>query len=1186
MRIFIVTLALISCLFAYADQDPTPRHDYVPNVIPPSPTAAELGRYGQIPVGMFTGTPQISIPLYTMTSRQLSIPVSLSYSSNGIKVDQVASWVGLGWSLNAGGVITRIIRGQEDEKTTFPVPVNIEENCYETWDFLHHIWNDMLDTEPDLFSFNFAGHSGSFVMYVNEQNEWDIALIPFQDLRVEFDYIQGELDNFTITTSDGIKYLFGGGFIETSKVWNTGSSCTRTYGQSQRTSWYLYEIIHPSGDTIEFAYESKHLQYSTGISETVTELLYPNSCPSIQCEQNYNSTLCRQVLVADTWHLTEIEANDGSKIIFSSSDDRQDLNDYKLDSIIVYDPDQNMYKRFDFSYFFTTHNQYLNVNHNSDTTLKHRMFLEGIQISDNSSTVIQTYGFEYIQPNDLPPRLSYAQDHWGFFNGASNDSFVPDPGDDWHGIFSNIYNNREPNGNYSPKGLLNKIIYPTKGYSLLEYEPNYVMAEETIYDQPQSLLLTVLGIGFHQPGEQEESLVVPFSQWCDLHGELSIDTIDPGCSNAPNDSHFKGNITLKKAGSETFIVDEELISSNLKFDKRVYLIENTDYILTVKSHTKCAKVTGRLTYYDDSLVQNVPKEAGGQRIKKTILEDNVTGQHETIRYYYGPKDDTDNISALLNGKIIPYSTYSTTKPCDVECEYITCDYVTLHSSSVNTLYNSNGNHLFYEYVTKSFGENFEYGGEEYKFQTSFDSYGNPIWGKQTIMGGTKTNGSWEAGNLIEKKTFRKAEGNSLIINKHEINTYQTDERNSKEINGYVIRKSYETYCENLYSINCTPELVNDILYSYCDTNHDHWWVRNGDESTCQAQDYHMVPVYHPCHTHSVGEPVDLFWDMNQYVVNEYQILSKWQYLETSEVRDYDPDGINYLSTTTQHFYDNPSHAQVSRTYTTTSDNKREYSLTLFPDDYANIEGQQGDPVGMMKEKHMISTPIETIQYESDANGGNIKVLRGNIRTYRDFDDHILLNSTYQLETSDPIPKSSFTLSNYQEPGIFPPDQGDPQDFAIGQWDQHYSPNPLVTIDEYDNYSNILQYHKENDINVTILWGYNYAYPVAKIENSNYNQVIGILGKSPLNITYEQLQSKNSEELEGIFQILRDHEEMKESLVYSYTYSPLDGMTSETSPNGIKTKYDYDDFGRLSLIRDNDLNILKHIEYNYATGQNR
>lgn len=1179
MRIFIVTLALLSCLFAYADQDPIARHDYVPNVIPPSPTAAELGRYGQIPVGMFTGTPQISIPLYTMTSRQLSIPVSLYYSSNGIKVDQVASWVGLGWSLNAGGVITRIIRGQEDEKTTFPVPVNIEEDCYETWDFLHNIWYDMLDTEPDLFSFNFAGHSGSFVMYVNDQNEWDIALIPFQDLKVEFNYNQGELDSFTITTTDGIQYLFGDPFIETSKIYNTGYSCSRTYDQPKRTSWYLYKIIHPGGDIIEFTYDSKYFTYYSGISETVTELLYPNACGPNQCEAPNNpTTLCHQILAATTWHLTSIEASDGQKIIFYPSYNRQDLDDYKLDSLIVLDPDGNVYKRFDFSYYFTMHNQYLNTFHDDDQTLKHRMFLDSIQISGDSSPVIQTYGFEYIQRNDLPPRLSFAQDHWGYFNGVDNSAFIPDPGEDWEGIFQghDIDNDREPHGIFSGKGLLNKIIYPTGGYTILEYEPNTIISEDTILDQSQYILLNVLGSGRTQPDSKVDTFNVPFTQKCNLHGALTFQDT-PEC-NPPELNQYKGRITLKKAGYNLHIIDEEVTINDPAFDKEVILLKNTDYILTVTSFSMCVEVSGKITYYGSSEIQNALIEIGGQRIKTTILTDHVTDRNEIIHYYYGPKDDTNNSSALLNGKIIPYSTYSTTKPCEFPCEFITCDYVTLHSSSVNTLYNANGNHIFYQYVTKSFGENFEYGGEEYKFQTSYDSYGNPIWGQQTIMGGTKTNGSWNAGNLLEKKTFRKAEDNSLILTKDEINTYKTEARNSKEIVGYIINKKYDVPCQGGYSTICTDELVNMPLYSYCSSNHNHHWIIGFFGTWCLGGN--MEDAYHPCHDSAVNCTLDYYWDMNQYVVNEYKVLSKWQYLETSEVRDYDPDGINYLSTTNQYFYDNSSHAQISRTYTTTSENKREYTLTLFPDDYANIEGQPGDPIGMMKEKHMINTPIETIQYESDTNGENIKVLHGNIRTYRDFDNHILLNSTYQLETSDPIPKSSFTLSNFQEPGIFPPDQGDPQDFAIGQWDQHYSPTPLVTVDEYDNYSNILQYHKENDINVTILWGYNYSYPIAKIENATYDQVEGVLLDS-LAISYEQLQTKTSEELETIFQALRNHDELKDAYIHSYTYSPLIGMISETTPYGIKTTYDYDAFGRHSNIRDHNSYILKHFDYNYA-----
>ena len=86
-------------------------------VIPPSPNASSLGKYGEIPVGNYTGTPQIGMPIGEAKGKSLSVPISLSYHASGIKVDDIASQVGLGWSLNAGGVITRTIKGLPDEST-------------------------------------------------------------------------------------------------------------------------------------------------------------------------------------------------------------------------------------------------------------------------------------------------------------------------------------------------------------------------------------------------------------------------------------------------------------------------------------------------------------------------------------------------------------------------------------------------------------------------------------------------------------------------------------------------------------------------------------------------------------------------------------------------------------------------------------------------------------------------------------------------------------------------------------------------------------------------------------------------------------------------------------------------------------------------------------------------------------
>ena len=80
-----------------------------------TPNAASLGLYGDIPVSLFTGTPNISIPLYNIEVKDFVLPVSLSYHAAGIRPDQRASWTGLGWTLNVGGVITRNVNDMPDD---------------------------------------------------------------------------------------------------------------------------------------------------------------------------------------------------------------------------------------------------------------------------------------------------------------------------------------------------------------------------------------------------------------------------------------------------------------------------------------------------------------------------------------------------------------------------------------------------------------------------------------------------------------------------------------------------------------------------------------------------------------------------------------------------------------------------------------------------------------------------------------------------------------------------------------------------------------------------------------------------------------------------------------------------------------------------------------------------------------
>lgn len=80
-----------------------------------TPTAASLGKYGDVGVSYFTGNPNISIPLYELDVRGVKMPISLDYDAAGVMPNSLPSWAGQNWTLDIGGVITRTVKGRYDE---------------------------------------------------------------------------------------------------------------------------------------------------------------------------------------------------------------------------------------------------------------------------------------------------------------------------------------------------------------------------------------------------------------------------------------------------------------------------------------------------------------------------------------------------------------------------------------------------------------------------------------------------------------------------------------------------------------------------------------------------------------------------------------------------------------------------------------------------------------------------------------------------------------------------------------------------------------------------------------------------------------------------------------------------------------------------------------------------------------
>src|SRR5688572_10137863 len=174
-------LAIVAFLVFYAQissvaQLKIPALDFMPA----SPTAASFARYGEIPVSYSSGVPEIDIPIYTVKVGNVEVPISISYHASGIKVRDVASEVGLGFTLNTGGVITATIIGIGDwynykptgrflESEDIPEAINDAALAGTTfdlaWDYWHMLFQNpgLWDYYSDRYSYRLpTGESGVF----------------------------------------------------------------------------------------------------------------------------------------------------------------------------------------------------------------------------------------------------------------------------------------------------------------------------------------------------------------------------------------------------------------------------------------------------------------------------------------------------------------------------------------------------------------------------------------------------------------------------------------------------------------------------------------------------------------------------------------------------------------------------------------------------------------------------------------------------------------------------------------------------------------------------------------------------------------------------------------------------------------------------------------------------------------
>lgn len=623
-----------------------------PEVTISSPTAASLGKYGDVPISYHTGTPEINIPFYTIKEGPLSLPISLSYHTGGIKLMEPSSWVGLGWSLDAGGVITRTVQGAPDEKGTG----NLSGNSY--GEFSDYGYNNYLyrddgtaqdwanfangskDGQPDLFFFNFGGYSGKF--YFNDDRT--PVFVPQQDFKVNYTYIGGySIQNFTITTPDGTKYLFGNtsatpndSAVEITNSWTLSSGVTPG---SVVSSWYLKKIQTADGNfSINLQYAKENYGYFT----IGTHPIEPDHITSIPGHPTFSDSgfyLTKNIVTGV--RLNKITFSNG-EVDFTGTTNRTDLSDNaasmveavnanskELDAIKVVDSFGAFCKQYNFTYDYfndaaTPLPGSFSVEGFQLTTDQKRLRLKNVQeISCDATNSVAPYSFTYSATN-LPRRISFGQDFWGFSNGQTgNTSLIPTyTKQDASSFTIHTLADRSPNASTMDGDNLTQITYPTGGSTIFTYEPNSVYSSNGHLDSTTTFLFT------NEYGQSRTKDSATFS----ILGKTQTPAIKVKCTTQSGWIDTLLFTTHPSSGSEVLVYKYTYPDNYTGTISPPLQLSPGDYEVTLSSPSIDQGCEVSFTYNYDTVITYQNVVVGGLRIK-TITEKSATGSPDIVTNY-------------------------------------------------------------------------------------------------------------------------------------------------------------------------------------------------------------------------------------------------------------------------------------------------------------------------------------------------------------------------------------------------------------------------------------------------------------------------------------------------------------------------------------------------------------------------
>ena len=1074
-----------------------------------SPEASALGQYGKYNSSGYSGVPGISVPLFSISSGSFTMPVDLCYDASGIKVDQQATYVGLGWNLMMGGQINQIVCGNNDfydycpspnselldsvlpgigfgpylSGTFFPsvafpgialppvtsLPVEADRKKYQ---ILQEVSGGT--RVPDIFQASFCGHSVTFVIDSGKPriigNDATKYKIVFKQQAYYYPFI------IEITDDHGMKFVF---------------KATPRTSMTDNASYNLTQINNAAGRClVEFRYSEKNCNLLQSYYETMGKQDVSSGMP-IASDAILETFIMQKRPGSLSYSIKEYYPDtiitDRETVTFAYGT-REDIKDaYRMNRITVMsNNDNNTILHtviFNYGYFSETiYNSELCSRYRyTDVYGYKRLKLIGVTVDGKE------YSFGYDESIGLPSRLSKHQDFWGYFNGKPNtEGLCASP----EYQFDNTGNlvgaeavgpaNRYADENYCKIGTLNRITYPTGGYTEFGYEINHFNDVDGRYYYPSTNSIVnhdgtmVCGSGYNGHGYNTTADSTEFDVSWPVQAEIS--------SNSPyypsNNNYYKLYFTIvgkDSTGTTVFFRYYTKYNDNQDFHESCVLPKG-HYVLTSQFLEPPSglqiggsiNVSLPLEYTEDTSVADISGKSigGGLRIKtiESYDRDDVLLGYTRYRYEDGrlliPTVKAEYIYMLYLYASRPVDPSLFVVPSTIPCAF----YFITSNPTYLAVCSLGSPHVGYSKVTRE-----NYDKDDRLMSYVVEKYHNEgYYNTQDKIFNVNRTGL--NGKLTESATYSK---DSTLMRK--------------------VCCTYETYGAALTS--------SDAVFFP--------WAR--------------------CTEMNPG-------NSSLDVVYKYSLFSKspvCSLLSSVTETNYDQGNVIRPVTTTYEYIDSIYQPScVTRTAGPGSNTAETYqTIYWYPGDAA----VSNSGTSCLTDKHCISERVKAVEYRNGMTAGGYR------NVYRAQPDSL------------PVVSRSYSIT--------------------------HSGGEVLELDvtRYDAYGNISEYKKKDETPVTLIWSYNHQCPVMEIVGKTYSEVHSIS-----NVVSELEEGTVATEIISKIESLHASLRALGIMATAYEYSPWHTVSCVIRPNGDKTQYSYDCYGRLERTRDVYDNTLQKNSYHYGT----